>query len=121
MQFVLEELAADMLHVSIRLFEINRRCHARYAILEARRFRNADDMLNRALDALDIHSDCLTFGTYTQTHSVYIKFCSSDSLSKFMHIGSTHQRLAEREHSRYRKFLQVMKDKLVAAEPAVRF
>ena len=69
MQFVLEELAADMLHVSIRLFEINRWCHARYSILEARRFRNADDMLNRALDGLDIHSDCLTFGTYTQTHS----------------------------------------------------
>ena len=52
MQFVLEELAADMLHVSIRLFEINRWCHARYAILEARRFRNADAMLNRALDGL---------------------------------------------------------------------
>ena len=69
MQFVLEELAADMLHVSTRLFEIHRWCHARYAILEARRFRNADAMLNRALDALDIHSDCLTYFCHVHSDS----------------------------------------------------
>ena len=93
----------------------------RFAILEARHLRNADDMLNRALDALGIHSDSITFSLYMQSHVVYVKFCSMSTFSKFMYIGSTHQRLAEREHSRYRKFLQVTKDKLVAAEPAVRF
>ena len=53
--------------------------------------------------------------------SVYVRFSHLANFQPKFHIGSTLSFILDREHSRYRKFLQVRQNKYVLAEVALRF
>ena len=53
--------------------------------------------------------------------SVYVRFSHVAGFQPKFYIGSTSSFILDREHSRFRKFLQVRQNKYVLAEVALRF
>ena len=58
---------------------------------------------------------------FKHREAVYIRFCHISNFQPKFYIGSTSSFVLDREHSRYRKFLQVQQNKFVLAEVALRF
>ena len=67
----------------------------------------------------DDFSEALT--CFKHREAVYIRFCHISNFQPKFYIGSTSSFVLDREHSRYRKFLQVQQNKFVLAEVALRF
>ena len=63
----------------------------------------------------------MTFQQWSTPNTVYIKFTDIPSFQDKFYIGSTHSDVAAREHTRYRKLLQLQRAKLVSAELALRW
>ena len=58
---------------------------------------------------------------FKHREAVYIRFSHIPNFQPKFYIGSTSSFVLDREHSRYRKFLQVKQNKFVLAEVALRF
>ena len=58
---------------------------------------------------------------FKHPQAVYIRFCHIANFQPKFYVGSTSSFVLDREHSRYRKFLQVQQNKFVLAEVALRF
>ena len=58
---------------------------------------------------------------FKHREAVYIRFSHIANFQPKFYIGSTSSFVLDREHSRYRKFLQVKQNKFVLAEVALRF
>ena len=52
---------------------------------------------------------------------MYLKFSPVKKFAKLFYVGSTEKNAMAREHTRYRKYKQVMEDKLVSAELSLRY
>ena len=70
----------------------------------------------RSWDDLSIALQC-----FKHPQAVYIRFCHIANFQPKFYVGSTSSFVLDREHSRYRKFLQVQQHKFVLAEVALRF
>ena len=70
----------------------------------------------RSWDDLSVALQC-----FKHPQAVYIRFCHIANFQPKFYIGSTSSFVLDREHSRYRKFLQVQQHKFVLAEVALRF
>ena len=53
--------------------------------------------------------------------AVYLRFSHLSNFQPKFHIGSTSSTILDREHTRFRKFIQVQQNKFVLAEVALRF
>ena len=58
---------------------------------------------------------------FKHPQAVYLRFCHIANFQPKFYVGSTSSFVLDREHSRYRKFLQVQQNKFVLAEVALRF
>eukprot|EP00435_Cladocopium_sp_Y103_P038107 s728_g10.t1 len=58
---------------------------------------------------------------FFQPNSVYIRFTHIQNLQPKFYIGSSVNGVMSREHSRFRKFLQLGNDRLVQAELSLRY
>ena len=58
---------------------------------------------------------------FKQDNAVYVRFSHIANFQPKFYIGSTSSFVLCREHSRFRKFLQVQQNKFVLAEVALRF
>ena len=58
---------------------------------------------------------------FKHPQTVYVRFCHIANFQPKFYVGSTSSFALDREHSRYRKFLQVQQNKFVLAEVALRF
>ena len=58
---------------------------------------------------------------FKHPQTVYIRFSHIANFQPKFYVGSTSSFVLDREHSRYRKFLQVQQNKFVLAEVALRF
>ena len=58
---------------------------------------------------------------FKHPQAVYIRFSHIANFQPKFYVGSTSSFVLDREHSRYRKFLQVQQNKFVLAEVALRF
>ena len=58
---------------------------------------------------------------FKHSQAVYVRFCHIANFQPKFYLGSTSSFVLDREHSRYRKFLQVQQNKFVLAEVALRF
>ena len=63
----------------------------------------------------------VAFQCFKHSQAVYIRFCHIANFQPKFYLGSTSSFVLDREHSRYRKFLQVKRNKFVLAEVALRF
>ena len=70
----------------------------------------------RSWDDLSVALQC-----FKHPQAVYIRFCHIANFQPKFYVGSTSSFVLDREHSRYRKFLQVQQHKFVLAEVALRF
>ena len=61
------------------------------------------------------------FNVSSTLRRVYIRFSHIANFQPKFYVGSTSSFVLDREHSRYRKFLQVQQHKFVLAEVALRF
>ena len=59
--------------------------------------------------------------TFFQPDAVYIRFTHVPNLQPKFYIGSASHGVLHREHSRFRKYLQLKNDRLVQAELALRY
>ena len=59
--------------------------------------------------------------SFHSSQAVYIRFSHITNFQPKFYIGSTSSTVLDREHTRFRKFLQVQQQKLVLAEVALRF
>ena len=62
-----------------------------------------------------------SLGCFKQMNAVYVRFSHIANFQPKFYSGSTSSFVLCREHSRYRKFLQVQQNKFVLAEVALRF
>ena len=60
-------------------------------------------------------------GRFFDGQAVYLRFSHVSNFQPKFYIGSTSSSVLDREHSRFRKFLQVQQNKFVLAEVAPRF
>ena len=58
---------------------------------------------------------------FKDSNAVYVRFSHIANFQPKFYVGSTSSFVLDREHSRYRKFLQVQQNKFVLAEVALRF
>ena len=58
---------------------------------------------------------------FKRPEAVYLRFSHIANFQPKFYVGSTSSFVLDREHSRYRKFLQVQQNKFVLAEVALRF
>ena len=58
---------------------------------------------------------------FKHSNAVYFRFSHIANFQPKFYVGSTSSFVLDREHSRYRKFLQVQQNKFVLAEVALRF
>ena len=58
---------------------------------------------------------------FKHSQAVYVRFCHIANFQPKFYLGSTSSFVLDREHSCYRKFLQVQQNKFVLAEVALRF
>ena len=58
---------------------------------------------------------------FKHPQAVYVRFSHIANFQPKFYVGSTSSFVLDREHSRYRKFLQVQQNKFVLAEVALRF
>ena len=58
---------------------------------------------------------------FKHPQAVYVRFCHIANFQPKFYVGSTSSFVLDREHSRYRKFLQVQQNKFALAEVALRF
>ena len=58
---------------------------------------------------------------FKHPQAVYVRFSHIANFQPKFYVGSTSSFVLDREHSRYRKFLQVQQNKFVLAEEALRF
>ena len=68
----------------------------------------------------------VSFASYTEeeaqrTSCIYLRFSTSPQFIKFVYLGATASTVLDREHTRKRKFQQVLAGQLVNAEPAIRW
>ena len=63
----------------------------------------------------------VAFQCFKHSQAVYVRFCHIANSQPKFYLGSTSSFVLDREHSRYRKFLQVQQNKFVLAEVADRF
>ena len=70
----------------------------------------------RSWDDLTVALAC-----FKHSQAVYIRFSHIANFQPKFYLGSTSSFVLDREHSRYRKFLQVQQNKFVLAEVALRF
>ena len=63
----------------------------------------------------------LLFQSFHSSQAVYIRFSHITNFQPKFYIGSTSSTVLDREHNRFRKFLQVQQQKFVLAEVALRF
>ena len=63
----------------------------------------------------------LLFQSFHSNQAVYIRFSHITNFQPKFYIGSTSSTVLDREHTRFRKFLQVQQQKFVLAEVALRF
>ena len=75
----------------------------------------------RSVWSSDFKSHCRFSETFFQPDAVYIRFTHVPNLQPKFYIGSASHGVLHREHSRFRKFLQLKNDRLVQAELALRF
>ena len=62
-----------------------------------------------------------TFAQFCRESVLYLGFCPGECYAKLYYVGSTEGCTSSRESSRYRKFNQVVRDKLVSAELCLRY
>ena len=62
-----------------------------------------------------------SLGCFKHLNAVYVRFSHIANFQPKFYLGSTSSFVLCREHSRYRKFLQVQQNKFVLAEVALRF
>ena len=67
-------------------------------------------------DDLKASLDC-----FKHSNAVYVRFSHIANFQPKLYLGSTSSFVLDREHSRYRKFLEVQQNKFVLAEVALRF
>ena len=67
-------------------------------------------------DDLKVSLNC-----FKHSHAVFFRFSHIANFQPMFYLGSTSSFVLDREHSRYRKFLQVQQNKFVLAEVALRF
>ena len=75
----------------------------------------------RSVWSSDFGSHCRFSETFFQPDAVYIRFTHVSNLQPKFYIGSASHGVLHREHSRFRKFLQLQNDRLVQAELSLRF
>ena len=63
----------------------------------------------------------LLVGMFFDERAVYLRFSHLSNFQPKFYIGSTSSTVLDREHTRFRKFLQVQQNKFVLAEVALRF
>ena len=75
----------------------------------------------RSVWSSDFASHSRFADTFFQPDAVYLRFTHVSNLQPKFYIGSAAQGVLHREHSRFRKFLQLQNDKLVQAELSLRY
>ena len=63
----------------------------------------------------------VSLNCFKHSNAVYVRFSHIANFQPKFYLGSTSSFALDREHSRYRKFLQVQQNKFVLAEVALRF
>ena len=91
---------------------------------------NANKKLRAILQGIFLHR-LFRFSSFDQlsllsqsfhsSQAVYIRFSHITNFQPKFYIGSTSSTVLDREHTRFRKFLQVQQNKFVLAEVALRF
>ena len=75
----------------------------------------------RAVWSSDFESHLRFSETFFQSDAVYIRFTHISYMQPKFYIGSAAHGVLHREHSRFRKYLQLKNDRLVQAELALRY
>ena len=96
-------------------------CCARIAIHETHRTLPDTHVLRGVFRALAILPGYPSFQQFCAESVLYIRFSPVKKHAKLFYVGSTEKSVMVREHSRYRKYKQVLEDKLVSAELSIRF
>ncbi|CAE7316261.1 unnamed protein product, partial [Symbiodinium microadriaticum] len=71
--------------------------------------------------ALGIVPGCPSFQQFSAESVLYLRFSPIKKHAKLFYVGSTEKSVMIREHSRFRKYKQVLEEKLVSAELSIRF
>ncbi|CAE7275386.1 mettl21a [Symbiodinium sp. CCMP2456] len=96
-------------------------CCARIAIHEAHRTLPDTHVLRGVFRALGVLPGYPSFQQFCAESVLYIRFSPVKKHAKLFYVGSTEKSVMVREHTRYRKYKQVLEDKLVSAELSIRF
>ena len=78
-------------------------------------------MLKGVFRALGIVPGYPSFQQFNADSVLYLRFSPIKKHAKLFCVGSTEKSVMIREHSRFRKYKQVLEDKLVSAELSIRF
>ena len=78
-------------------------------------------VLRGVFRALGILPGYPSFQQFCAESVLYIRFSPVKKHAKLFYVGSTEKSVMVREHSRYRKYKQVLEDKLMSAELSIRF
>ena len=96
-------------------------CSARIAIHEAFRVLPDTHVLRGVFRALGIVPAYPTFAQFCAEPVLYLRFSPVKKFAKLFYVGSTEKSTTAREHTRYRKYKQVLDEKLVSAELVLRY
>ena len=114
-------LAPDILHFDFPSCSVAQWCCARIAIPEAHRTLPDTHVLRGVFRALGIVPGCPSFQQFSAESVLYLRFSPIKKHAKLFYVGSTEKSVMIREHSRFRKYKQVLEEKLVSAELSIRF
>ena len=117
-------LAPHILHLDFPSCSVAQWCCTRIAIHEAHRTL-PDTHVLKALKgvfrALGIVPGYPSFQQFNAESVLYLRFSPIKRHAKLFYVGSTEKSVMIREHSRFRKYKQVLEEKLVSAELSIRF
>ena len=78
-------------------------------------------VLKGVFRALDIQPGCPSFSQFFSESVLYLRFSPQPKQAKLYYIGSAAKCTTACEHTRFRKYKQVVEEKLVSAELALRY
>ena len=114
-------LSAEILHHEYHAVCVAQWCVVRLALREAHRVLPDTHVLKGVFRALDIQPGYPSFSQFFSESVLYLRFSPQPKQAKLYYIGSAAKCTTACEHTRFRKYKQVVEEKLVSAELALRY
>jgi hypothetical protein len=118
---LLQEVLDTAASVSSTLYSVAVWILGRIQLLQLEFFSPQSDRLLRMFRTCGVSFASYTAEQAQRTSCIYLRFSTNPQFIKFVYLGATASTVLDREHTRKRKFQQVLAGQLVNAEPAIRW